>query len=245
MTIQEYFKMNVLNTVKRLLKSILLVIKAGAKIETRKDRFTRYALLNKWKNEETVSGGGSTIEFTANLRKELPKLLRDFGIQVFFDAPCGDFNWLRTVDLSGIIYIGGDIVHDLISRNNELYSSETKIFREIDIVKEKLPSADLWLCRDCLFHFSEAEIFETLANFLKSDIRYILTTCSPNCHQNKDIRTGSYRELNLLIKPFNFPEPILWIDDWVAPHPVQKLGLWEKSTLKSILESKREIREFL
>jgi len=228
--------MDIFRKVNMFFKSFVLLLKAALKIENRRDRFTRYAIHNKWGDEETISGEGSTLKFTENLRKELPELLNKFRVKRFLDAPCGDFNWMRSVDLSNIDYIGGDIVTDIIARNKSLYEKENIRFTEIDIVKDNLPAADIWLCRDCLFHFSEAEIFQTLRNFIRSDIKYLLTTCSPECRENHDIRTGSYRELNLLIEPYSFPEPILWINDWVPPHPIQKLGLWSRDSIRSLFD---------
>ena len=36
---------------------------------------------------------------------------------LIIDAGCRDFNWMRTVDLPSIEYIGVDVVSDLIERN--------------------------------------------------------------------------------------------------------------------------------
>jgi hypothetical protein len=36
------------------------------------------------------------------------------------DAPCGDFNWMKEVDLSAVHYTGGDIVEPLVNSNHLL-----------------------------------------------------------------------------------------------------------------------------
>ena len=73
--------------------------------------FQRIAEINHWGNAESLSGDGSTLEYTYNLRHELAKFLRAFGIESMCDAPCGDFNWMRAVDFpENFAYIGGEIV---------------------------------------------------------------------------------------------------------------------------------------
>ena len=77
-------------------------------LPTAEQRFTWIYQNDYWQSKESVSGTGSTLKYTENLRKELPSLFQKFGIHRVFDAPCGDFNWmsqlLREVDVS---YIGG------------------------------------------------------------------------------------------------------------------------------------------
>ena len=62
------------------------------------DVFQGHADRNYWGNRESVSGDGSTLAYTHNLRHELAKFLRAFRVVSMFDAPCGDFNWMRAVD---------------------------------------------------------------------------------------------------------------------------------------------------
>ena len=47
---------------------------------TPKELFTNYYHENFWANPETVSGGGSTLEYTENIRREIPKLLEEYKI---------------------------------------------------------------------------------------------------------------------------------------------------------------------
>jgi hypothetical protein len=55
-------------------------------------------------------------------------VLHDLGAQSLLDAGCGDFNWMRTVDLPGIKYIGVDVVSDLIERNRGLMVAKIVAF---------------------------------------------------------------------------------------------------------------------
>ena len=195
---------------------------------------------NTWRNEESVSGSGSTLQYTENIRKRIPQIVDELGIQVILDAPCGDYNWFRDIEWNTLIsYIGGDIVDPLVERNNALYENDKTKFVGLDIVREALPNADLWLCRDCLFHLSEHDIFLALDNFLKSDITYLLTSTHPDCDMNSDIPTGAFRLLNLQLPPFSLGKPIRAIDDWIEGHPVRQLGLWERGAVKDVLASNK------
>lgn len=205
-----------------------------------KEVFRHYYEVNAWGNDESVSGPGSTIQYTENIRKMLPQLVGDLGVSVILDAPCGDYNWLRMIDWgTEITYIGGDIVEPLVERNRSLYGKANTEFINLDVVRDVLPKAGLWLCRDCLFHFSNRDIMLTMDNFLKSDIRYMLTSTYSNSDANHDIATGMFRLLNLQLPPFNFGTPIRVIDDWIEGHPVRHLALWEREILKKNLASNK------
>ena len=88
-----------------------------AKIGDTKDRFTRIYEQNRWNDGESRSGIGSTVDGTAKLREELPRLVQSLGATSLLDAPCGDFNWMREVEWpAGFEYIGADIVTALIEQ---------------------------------------------------------------------------------------------------------------------------------
>jgi len=194
--------------------------------------FTHYYEVNQWKDPESVSGVGSTLANTKNIRRELPGLLTKFGVRSFLDAPCGDYNWFRElrneVELS---YIGGDIVKPLVDRNQESFGSDDTRFVQLDIVRDALPSVDLWMCRDCLIHLSFADIRAVLRQLFESEIEYLLTTVHTECDINKDIQTGDFRLLNLERPPFSFPEPILYVDDSGENLPARAMGLWRRDEL--------------
>ena len=194
-------------------------------------RFTHFYLTNKWKNRESRSGPGSTLEYTRQIRMELPGLFERFGVASVLDAPCGDYHWFRHVERPGVQYIGGDIVRPLVDANQRQYGDERTEFLHLDIVNDALPKADLWLCRDCLPHLSNADIERVIENFLRSDIRYWLTSVHPECLENRDIPTGSFRGLNLECDPFRFGPPLLRIDDWIEGFPVRQLALWEREAV--------------
>jgi len=196
----------------------------------------RVALFSGYYASGFWPGPGSSAEYTERLRSELPALFRRLGIHSLLDAPCGDFGWFRLMARDpNVTYIGGDIVPGLVSTNQQEFGDAHTRFEVIDITTDRLPKADLWLCRDCLFHFSHADIFSTLRNFVQSEIRYLLTTTHPQSWENTDIPTGSFRLLNLELPPFGFPEPAVRIDDWIEGHPVRQLALWDRASIAHVL----------
>jgi len=193
---------------------------------------------NYWSNGETVCGLGSTISNTSNIRSELPKLFRKLNVESILDAPCGDFHWFRKMELpDGFTYLGADIVASLVEANNDQFANDHTSFSHLNIIQDALPSADLWLCRDCLAHLPDKGVFLSLQNFLSSNIRWLLASNHPFSNKNRDIPTGSFRNLNLLAPPFSFPDPIESIDDSIPDMAVRQLHLWERSVLEEHLRS--------
>jgi SAM-dependent methyltransferase len=172
------------------------------------ERFARIYKTNLWFDSESRSGVGSSLDSTAVLRASLPPMLRRLKARRLLDVPCGDFNWMRDVDLSGIDYIGGDIVGPLIKSNRERYESAARKFLKVDVISGPLPDADVILCRDCLVHFSFANIFAAFRTIKASGARYLLTTTFSGRDVNKDIVDGDWRPLNLEAPPFLLPAPI-------------------------------------
>lgn len=174
-----------------------------------KELFTKYYINNTWSGKESLSGPGSDLEQTKYLIPELQILLSDFKIKSILDVPCGDFNWMKRIDLKGIKYTGGDIVEKMIERNNRKYQKENVSFKIIDIINDKLPKVDLIIVRDCFVHLPYEDIFSALDNIKNSNSKYLLTTHftwnAPG--NNKDIPVGAWRRINLQKEPFNFSYP--------------------------------------
>jgi hypothetical protein len=177
------------------------------------DLWTRWYESKDSKNVESRSGKTSTLQSTENLRRELPRLLHKFGVETFFDAPCGDMNWMRKVlENVDVNYIGADIVAPVIEQNKaDLELDGKATFMTLDLTRDPLPKADIMLARDFLFHLSFEHTLAFLQNFVASDIRYLLTTSHINegKFENRDISTGQFRPIDLLQPPYNFPRDTL------------------------------------
>jgi hypothetical protein len=135
---------------------------------------------------------------------------------VFFDAPCGDFNWIQPVARrSDVCYIGADIVPTIVAANNDRYASPSIGFIELDIATDRFPEAAVWHCRDCLIHLSFSNILRTFKNFASSTIDLALVTCHhlQDNGSNIDISDGDFRRLDFRKLPFVLPAPIEIIPD--------------------------------
>jgi hypothetical protein len=211
-------------------------------LKSNEDRFTWIYKNNHWSSSESLSGTGSSLKYTANLRKELPNLFRRYSIQRVFDAPCGDFNWMSHLLPSvNIEYIGADIVKPLIENLNDKYQSANVSFIHFDLVKETPPQVDLMICRDCLFHLSFQDTKSVLEKFIESKSTYLLTTTHKNMGEsfaNIDISTGDFRCIDLFSEPYNFPaDPLYVIEDWIAPDPERQMCLWSREQVLLALRS--------
>lgn len=170
---------------------------------------------NKWRGSESQSGPSSSLARTATLRAGLAEFIEKFDVSSILDLPCGDFNWMKHfLAERDIRYIGGDIVDFVIASNKTKASStaaqlENKRirFEVIDLRQDPLPSSDLLICRDCLFHLSYKDIALAARNIAASDIKYVgVTTHKNSGFQNKDITTGDWRWFDLFLPPFNLAQ---------------------------------------
>jgi SAM-dependent methyltransferase len=203
--------------------------------------FTDIFRRNGWRGTDSVSGTGSGRDQTHRLIKLLPSLFTELGVRSVLDVPCGDFFWMRQVDLSGVRYTGGDIVRELVERNRQ-YEAPGVRFEVLDLLAGPLPPADLVLCRDCLVHFSFADLFRALDNLCASGSTYLLTTTFPRHRRNRDIATGRWRTLNLERAPFHFPPPLKVFEEGCTEREDfadKSLGLWRLDDLKACLAHRR------
>ena len=198
-----------------------------ALVGSREAVFTDIYHKRMWGDPESHSGTGSNLTQTEQVRRALPALLEEMDCRSLLDIPCGDFYWMRLLDLD-VDYTGADIVNELVEHNQQQYGNERRRFVRLDLVKDTLPQADLVLCRDCLVHLAYADIFKALANLKASGSKYFLTTTYTDMARNHDTPTGSHRALGLHLPPFNFPQPLHLIDEQ-CPDPGYEdkaLGLW-------------------
>ena len=172
------------------------------------ERFTRMHETNLWAGAESRSGTGSGLAATARVRAELPGLFRQLGVRRLLDVPCGDFHWMSRADLTGIDYVGGDIVEAIVAENRVRYGGEGRRFVHVDLTAGPLPAADAVLCRDCLVHLSFANIDRAFRTIRESGARYLVTTTFLEQPDNVDVVDGDWRPLNLERAPFHLPAPL-------------------------------------
>lgn len=196
---------------------------------TAKQAFTNIYEQNRWANNETRSGPGSTLAATDILRIELPAFLKALKVRTLLDAPCGEYYWFRKTPVTLDRYIGVDIVDSLIDANR-LYMNEQVSFQCLDIRVDQLPKVDLIFCRDGLVHMKYPDIRATLRNFVLSGSTYLLMTTFLK-YANQDLHDGMiWRPLNFELPPFNLPKPLLFISEGCdkdeGKYDDKGLGLW-------------------
>jgi hypothetical protein len=205
---------------------------SASDIET---RFTKIYMQNFWGSRDSASGDGSTLQYTRNLRRNLPRLFSQFPVNSVFDAPCGDFAWMRSVVKECAIgYIGADIVKPLIETNIERHGAPGIEFVHLDVTKDSFPKADLWICRDCLIHLSFEDGRRALQSFVDSGIPYIFTTTYKNdgAIENYDIASGDFRRIDLFKPPYSLPRDVLFrVDDYLPPYPPREMCLWSRAQI--------------
>src|SRR5436190_14503771 len=77
-----------------------------------KEVFSRVYAERGWVVQTSVSGPGSELDRTADLRRRLPALFEGLGVRTLLDAGCGDFGWLRETELPEL-YVGVEVVPEL------------------------------------------------------------------------------------------------------------------------------------
>lgn len=215
-------------------RKILLLRSWGHRLSPMGQVFGRAYATRAWGSAESGSGTGSELAATASLRSYLPELFKRLNVKTFLDAPCGDWNWMRHVELTSVDYIGADVVAEVIGDNQARYMRPGVHFMVADLTKDDLPRADLILCRDCWVHLSFQDISAILENFRRSGAAWLLVSNSPYVDRNLDQITGlKWRYLNLHSAPFHFPPPLERRKDHYPEVPFE-ITLWRILDLPTI-----------
>ena len=174
---------------------------------------------------ESASGPGSSLLATSSTARFLKKILRKYKINSILDLGCGDWNWMRHIDLSystgsflspgesyTVKYLGWDIHEKLIGSLSMEFGNENISFDVKDIVTDEFPQADLIICRDVLFHMEIELGLKVINKILNSGAKYFLSTSFPKVKENtsikkyNDIDGWGYYDINLDIEPFNLKD---------------------------------------
>jgi hypothetical protein len=199
------------------------------------------------------SGRGSNMRWTKGIREALPRLFETYGVKVFLDAPCGDWFWMHHVDLGAVTYIGGDIAKGLVEEIRAEHGRKGVTFRHMDVTSDKLPKADMMMCRDCLFHLNFAMRWAFYENFAKSGIPYLLSTINYNA-ENRDLTGPGWEPYNPHLAPFELAEPLELIQErgagdlgasWreVVARPdadsYRAMAVWDRAQIVDMLDRRK------
>ena len=153
---------------------------------------------------EGFSGGGSLVENAQPYMDFLVKFMKEHEIQSVVDVGCGDWEFSRHIDWSGIDYFGYDVVPFVIEKNIKRYGAPNIHFAFANMVSQDLPKADLLLCKHVLQHLSNKDISAFISQFSK--YKYCLITNEVYPHilagDNRDIATGGCHKVDLSSSPF-------------------------------------------
>lgn len=192
---------------------------------------------------ETPNGPGSTTLLTEGIRAWLPEVFKGYGVQTVLDAPCGDWNWMRLVDLNGINYIGWDAVAALVEKcARRVIDDCTHANAAFEVVNlltvPQVPQVDLILSRDFLAHLPNEAVLKVLEKFKASGSRYLLTSHYPDADNDfvynpQDFHWIGYAErpINLEKEPFNLGQKLEACPEQAGPAGViaqrHELALFE------------------
>jgi len=156
---------------------------------------------NLWGNG---SGGGSHPRVTKEYIGYMHELFRERGIKSVVDLGCGDWQFSRHVDWTGIQYTGLDIVASVITANIKTYSQPNISFRCVNVLESgfaDIPDADLFITKDVLQHLSNANVRKILRGALSGKFKYLLITNDFLDGDVVDIQNGDTRPLDIRRPP--------------------------------------------
>jgi hypothetical protein len=193
-------------------------------------KFSEIWRASGWGGSETRSGPGATLAQTVAVRRELEKLFGELGIHTLVDAGCGELNWMSKISDKLGLYLGFDVVDDLVADLRRRFAErKTHFFNSADVTRHVLPRADAIVCRDVLTHLPHAMVIEALQNFRKSGSRYLIATTFPR-GGNDPIRIGAWQAMDLCAEPFRLPAPKLLISEELQ-NSQKSLGVWSVQEL--------------
>jgi len=159
---------------------------------------------------DTWDGGSGPGSYVENIRPYLA-FLQDFiesrEIRTIVDCGCGDWQSTRLLDLSGVSYVGYDIVPSVVEANQATYAREGVEFRCADFSVTDLPPADLLICKDVLQHLPDRAVLDFLPQLSKYKYTLLTNDLGANPGRDEVLRAGRYHfaPIDLTRPPFAVP----------------------------------------
>lgn len=168
----------------------------------------------KQNNHKYCSGTGSHDELiVTSYVNAINNFVNQLGVDVsVVDLGCGDFNVGSKIRPVFANYIACDIVSSLISFNKIFYHDLDVDFRQFDLTRDEIPTADVIIVRQVLQHLSNKDIINFITNVV-GKCKYLIVTehlpATDNFTSNIDkpagpnIRLGIGSGIVLTDNPFN------------------------------------------
>ena len=164
---------------------------------------------------------GSSAAYTAPYRAFVAEFCRVRGIRSVVDMPCGDMQVGAAIDYGAASYLGVDVIAERIAENRKLFPDRQ--FVQADMTTWTPAPADLLLVKDCLQHWSNAEVRAWLERLKTMKFCYaLITNCAYGPTLNSDCATGQWRALDLTQAPFGVGEVVF---AWGPPEHHKKVIL--------------------
>ena len=190
--------------------------------------FNKYYVNNAWIGGG--SGSGSTAENTVAYREFLASFLRQYEIKSVVDLGCGDWQFSRLIDWTGIDYLGID-VSEVVLKNTKRFTSSNVRFANMDGLSDDLPKADLLIVKDVIQHWSNSDIAHFVPVLKRFKFALITNTSHRNTQKNNEnIRAGACRPVDLSAKPFNVDGS--FVLEFFAGEP-KSTFLWQRDKARS------------
>lgn len=156
--------------------------------------FTKIYDKQVWKNG---SGVGSTPHYNEFYMNFLHGFLKEKSIKTVLDIGCGDWQFSKFIDWTGIDYNGIDVVQHVVDYNNDHYGRENIKFFHMDATITKLPGEfDLVIIKDVLQHWSNETIIEFMNKLTKQGHKHILITNTATSNFYKNTNKGVNRSID-------------------------------------------------
>jgi SAM-dependent methyltransferase len=163
--------------------------------------FEHIYAINEWRYG---SGEGSLPINNRGYIRFLQRFMRQNNVRSVLDLGCGDWQFSRLIDWTGIDYLGLDVARPVLAENRAKYARPGVHFEEAPEDFAGLPAADLLLCKDVLQHWPYADIDRLLPQLPRFRFA-LITNCVRDTIQptNVDMPVGHFRALDLRLPPFN------------------------------------------
>jgi len=150
------------------------------------------------------SGTGSGEAASKPYREVLQQILSTGRVRSVVDIGCGDWQVGRLIDWASIDYTGMDVVPDVIAANEARFNHRWML---ADARNAELPDADLYILKDVLQHWTNAEIAAFMAKMRAGGREMLITNTVTQlgAHAlNADLPSaGDFRPLDIRLDPFS------------------------------------------
>jgi 2-polyprenyl-3-methyl-5-hydroxy-6-metoxy-1,4-benzoquinol methylase len=192
------------------------------------ERFSRILSSNSSGSLETPCGPGSTLEACAEIIQRLPVWIRDHQVKTILDLGCGDFHWLKEVDMTGVEYDGYDIVQAAVEKAKK-HETKWRRFHHANILSVPLPKADLVICKDVLIHLPNDDVIGSIESILKAGSRFLAATTYPGWTNlfRSGMKAAEFAPIDLEQEPFSLGIPLDMVEvPRKEANPRKYLALW-------------------